>query len=204
MRRIFCVGRNYADHVTEMGSPPDEPPIFFTKPADAIVESGASIPYPPESNDVHHEAELVLAIGKEGFEISKDDCWDYIWGYGSGNDLTRRDHQARAKKGGKPWDWSKGFDNSAIVGALHPASVVGHITTGKITATVDGNTTQDSDVKYMIWPIPNIIEALTRSIVIKPGDLIMTGTPAGVGPIERGQTCTIIVQGLSPATVTLT
>ena len=205
IRRIFCVGRNYVEHAIEMGSknPAEEPPFFFTKPADAIVESGASVPYPPSSTNVHHEAELVIAIGKGGKDIPVAEALDHVFGYAAGNDLTRRDLQNDAKATRRPWDMSKGFDNSAIVGAIHPSNGA-NLTEARITATVDGETKQDSNIDRMIWDIPNTVAYLSGLVTLAAGDLIMTGTPAGVGPIEKGQTCTIAIEGLGEATVTLT
>ena len=201
VRRIFCVGRNYADHAREMGHDPNaEPPFYFTKPADVVVESGSTIPYPPATSDLHHEAELVVAIGKGGSNISPEDAPAHIWGYAAGNDLTRRDLQAAAKAARRPWDMSKGFDASAVVGLIHP----GPITNATITCTVDGKLTQSARLSDMIWPVPAIIAHLSRLVTLAPGDLIFTGTPAGVGPLKPGQTCTVKIDGLTAATVTIT
>ena len=200
VRRIFCVGRNYADHAREMGHDPDaEPPFYFTKPADAVVESGATIPYPPATQDLHHEAELVVALAKGGADISEADAPSHIFGYAAGNDLTRRDLQAQAKAARRPWDMSKGFDASAVVGLIHP----GPLSDDAITCHVDGRLTQQARLSDMIWPVPAIIAHLSRLVTLAPGDLIFTGTPAGVGPLTPGQTCTVTVQGLTPATVTI-
>ena len=197
VRRIFCVGRNYAEHAREMGHDPDaEPPFFFTKPADAVVESGARIPYPMATADLHHEAELVVAIGRPGAEA---DALSLVFGYAAGNDLTRRDLQAAAKAARRPWDMSKGFDQSAVIGAIRP----GAAPTGRIRCLVDGRVTQTADLADMIWPVPGIIAHLSRLVALAPGDLIMTGTPAGVGPIAKGETCVVEVDGLQPAGVTL-
>lgn len=203
VRRIFCVGRNYEEHTREMGGDPDrDPPFFFTKPADAAIPSGLTIPFPVATKNLHHEAELVVAIGKGGADISPEAYTDHIWGYAAGNDLTRRDLQATAKSLRRPWDMSKGFDNSAVIGALHPASETGLMTSGHIGCTVDGDERQSADLSDMIWPTSDVIAFLSRQVTLQPGDLIMTGTPAGVGQINPGQTCTITVAGLSPATVT--
>ena len=200
VRRIFCVGRNYAEHSREMGGDPTrEAPFFFTKPADAVVESGATIPYPPRTADLHHEAELVVAIGKGGADITVADAPAHIWGHAAGNDLTRRDLQAEAKAARRPWDMAKGFDNSAVVGLLHP----GPLADGAITCSVDGKLTQSARLSDMIWSVPEIIAELSTYVTLQAGDLIFTGTPAGVGPVARGQTCTVTIDGLSPATVTL-
>lgn len=201
VRRIFCVGRNYAEHTREMGGDPSrEAPFFFTKPADAVVLSGAILPYPPRTADLHHEAELVVAIGKGGADIALADAPAHIWGHASGNDLTRRDLQAEAKAARRPWDMAKGFDNSAVIGALH----AGPLADGVIICTVDGRTTQSARLSDMIWSVPEIIAELSTYVTLQVGDLIFTGTPAGVGPIARGQSCTVNIDGLSPATVTLT
>lgn len=200
VRRIFCVGRNYAEHSREMGGDPTrEAPFFFTKPADAVVLSGATIPYPPRTQDLHHEAELVVAIGKVGANIPLADAPAHIWGHAAGNDLTRRDVQAQAKAARRPWDMAKGFDHSAVIGLLH----AGPLPDGAITCTVNGRVTQSARLSDMIWSVPEIIAELSTYITLAAGDLIFTGTPAGVGPIARGQTCTVTIDGLSPAIITL-
>ncbi len=200
VRRIFCVGRNYADHAREMGHDSDaEPPFYFTKPADAVVQSGAIIPYPPQTSDLHHEAELVVAIGRAGHDIAEETALSHVWGYAAGNDLTRRDLQAAAKAARRPWDMAKGFDNSAVVGLIHP----GPIGDATLTCTVDGTVTQSARLSDMIWPVPVLIAHLSRLVTLQPGDLIFTGTPAGVGPLQRGQTCTVEISGLTPAAITL-
>lgn len=197
VRRIFCVGRNYADHVREMGNDPKgEPPLFFTKPADAAVESGAAIPYPASTSNLHHEVELVVAIGKGGADIAGADALDHVWGYGVGVDLTRRDRQAEAKKAGAPWDAAKGFDKSAPMGALTPASECGYLMRGRIWLSVNGATKQDADIADMTWTTPEIIAALSRSWRLAPGDLIFTGTPSGVGPLVAGDAVACGVEGL--------
>ena len=202
VRRIFCVGRNYAEHAREMGHDPNaEAPFFFTKPADAVVDSGAALPYPTATTDLHHEAELVVALGKGGRDVTEDQALALIWGYAAGNDLTRRDLQAEAKAARRPWDMAKGFDNSAVVGALRPADQ--GVPAGRIRCVVDGRMTQDADLAEMIWPVSGIIAHLSRLVALQPGDLIFTGTPAGVGPIARGQTCEVQIDGLQPARVTL-
>lgn len=201
VRRIFCVGRNYAEHAREMGHDPDaEPPFFFTKPADAVVDSGARIPYPCATADLHHEAELVVAIGGAGVNVPEDAALSLVWGYGAGNDLTRRDLQAAAKAARRPWDMSKAFDHSAVVGALRPGSALPE---GRIRCRVGTRVTQDADLAEMIWPVPGIIAHLSRLVALAPGDLIFTGTPAGVGPIAKGDTCVVEIDGLAPAAVTV-
>ena len=200
VRRIFCVGRNYAEHAREMGHDPNaEPPFYFTKPADSVVESGATIAYPPATQDFHYEAELVVALAKGGRDIAEADALDHIWGHATGNDLTRRDLQAEAKAARRPWDMAKGFDLSAVVGLIHP----GPIGDGAITCTVDGVVKQTARLSDMIWPVPAIIAHLSRLVTLAPGDLIFTGTPAGVGALLPGQCCTVTIDGLTPAVVTV-
>ena len=199
VRRIFCVGRNYAEHAREMGGNPDaEPPFFFTKPADAVVESGAVLPFPVATADLHHEAELVVALGAGGAFVPEVEALSLVWGYAAGNDLTRRDLQAQAKAARRPWDMSKGFDASAVLGAVRPGSAVPQ---GRIRCLVDGRVTQEADLSEMIWPVAGIIAHLSRLVTLAAGDLIFTGTPAGVGPIASGQTCVVEVDGLAPAAV---
>ena len=201
VRRIFCVGRNYAEHAREMGHDPNaEPPFFFTKPADAVVESGASIPYPTATADLHHEAELVVALGSAGVAVTEERALNLVFGYAAGNDLTRRDLQAAAKAARRPWDMSKGFDQSAVIGAIRQGAAVPQ---GRIRCRVGDRVTQEADLAEMIWPVAGIIAHLSQLVALAPGDLIMTGTPAGVGPIVRGETCVVEVDGLQPATVTL-
>jgi fumarylpyruvate hydrolase len=198
IRRIFCVGRNYADHVREMGNDPkSEPPIFFTKPADAVVPSGAAIPYPLGTSNLHHEVELVLALGKGGVNISERSALDHIWGYGVGVDLTRRDRQAEAKKAGAPWDVAKAFDDSAPTGAITPVSSSGHVSRGRIWLGVNGDVKQQADLADMIWSAPEIIAHLSRLWTLAPGDLVFTGTPSGVGALSPGDVVECGVEGLS-------
>lgn len=196
VRRIFCVGRNYEEHTREMGGDTREPPFFFTKPADALVTDGGAAPWPSATNDLHHEAELVVALGAGGVDVSPDEALTLVWGYAPGNDLTRRDLQAAAKAARRPWDMSKGFDASAPCGTLVPVSACGHPASGRITCTVDGKVTQDADIADMIWDVPHIIAHLSGLVRLAPGDLIFTGTPAGVGPVQRGQTVAVTVEGL--------
>ncbi|MCK4712110.1 MAG: fumarylacetoacetate hydrolase family protein [Marinosulfonomonas sp.] len=203
VRRIFCVGRNYAEHAREMGNDPDrDPPFFFTKPADTVVDDAAVLPYPPQTENLHHEAELVVAIGIGGADIGVDQALSHVWGYAPGNDLTRRDLQAQAKELRRPWDMSKGFDNSAVCGALRPVATVGHPLRGRITAHVDDQLRQDGDIGDMIWPVADVIAFLSCSVTLKAGDLIFTGTPAGVGHIQRGESCTVAIDGLGAVTTT--
>lgn len=191
VRRIFCVGRNYAAHAREMGRDPDrEPPFFFLKPADTVVDDGATVPYPPETSNFHYEIELIVAIGRSGSDIPAEQALGHVYGYGVGIDLTRRDLQLAAREQGRPWDWGKGFDRSAPIAPLHPVSEVGHPGSGRIWLAVDGQVKQDSDIAKLIWPVPDIIAIASRSMELRPGDLIMTGTPEGVGPVQRGEVMT--------------
>ncbi len=200
VRRIFCVGRNYAEHSREMGGDPGvEAPFFFTKPADTVVASGAIIPFPSATTNLHHEAELVVALGKGGANIRAEDASDLIWGHAAGNDLTRRDLQAQAKADRRPWDMAKGFDQSAILGPLR----AGPIDDASIICTVNGTLRQQARLSDMIWPVNAIIAHLSRMVTLDAGDLIYTGTPAGVGPLVAGDTCTVSIGGLDDATVIL-
>ncbi len=204
VRRIFCVGRNYADHVREMGNDPkSEPPIFFTKPADAAVESGAAIPYPAHTENLHHEVELVVALGRGGANISAADAMACVWGYGVGVDLTRRDRQAEAKKAGAPWDTAKGFDLSAPVSALTLAAQAGDVANARIWLKVNGETRQDASTGGMIWSVPEIISSLSSWWELKPGDLIFTGTPEGVSALKPGDRIECGVAGLSELRFTI-
>lgn len=201
VRRIFCVGRNYAEHAREMGHDPDrELPFFFDKPADALVEGGADIPYPSQTAKLEHEVELVAALGKGGLDVDPENALDLVWGYAIGNDLTRRDLQAEAKRLGRPWTMAKGFDGSAVCGPVHPVGVVGHITKGLITLKVNGRLRQEGDLSGMIWALPDIIAALSRLVELMPGDLIFTGTPSGVGPLEPGDVVQTTIEGLGAIT----
>jgi fumarylpyruvate hydrolase len=195
VHRIYCVGRNYAEHVREMGSDAKEPPVFFTKPADAIVASATAIPYPPRTENFHYEVELVVAIGGAGRSIPAGQAYGHIFGYAVGNDLTRRDLQGASKKKGSPWDTGKAFDASAPIGAIRPASL-GHVERGPIWLSVNGETRQQSDISEMIWGVPEIIAELSTFFELKAGDLIYTGTPAGVGPLEPGDRIECGIEGL--------
>jgi fumarylpyruvate hydrolase len=187
LRRVFCVGRNYAAHAREMGNDPDrEPPFFFTKPADAVVPAAGTLPYPPATKDMHHEVEMVVALGKGGTNVAVADALDLVWGYGVGLDLTRRDLQAVAKELSRPWDMAKGFDASAPCSELHPVSEVGHPANARIWLEVNGAVKQDGNLDEMIWPVADVIAHLSRFVALQPGDLIFSGTPAGVGPLKPG------------------
>ncbi len=185
VRRVYCVGRNYAEHIKEMGNDVREPPFFFAKPADAVVIEGGSIAYPPQTQDLQHEIELVVAIGRDGANIGEHDALDHVFGYAAGLDMTRRDLQAQAKKAGRPWSMAKGFDQSAPVGTIAPASAIGHPATGAITLAVNGAERQRGDLSDQIWSVSETIAYLSRLVTLRAGDLIMTGTPAGVSPVRR-------------------
>jgi fumarylpyruvate hydrolase len=197
VRRIFCVGRNYAEHSREMGGDPTrEAPFFFTKPADAVLTDGADMPYPPATSDLHHEMELVVAIGRAGAEIAEAEAESYIFGYAAGLDMTRRDLQAEAKKQGRPWDMAKGFDASAPIGPIAPSAEIGHPARGRIRLSVNGAIRQEADLADMIWPVPAIIAHLSRLVRLAPGDLIFTGTPAGVGRVGPGDVLEGEIEGV--------
>jgi fumarylpyruvate hydrolase len=201
--RIYCVGRNYAEHAREMGHDPDrEPPFFFMKPADAIVQNGATIPYPQMTRDLHHEIEMVVAIGKGGADIPESKALEHVFGYGVGLDMTRRDLQGEAKKMGRPWEMGKAFDHSAPCTALKAVSMVGHPAKGAIWLKVNGVVKQQGDLAEMIWNVPETIAYLSRLVTLQAGDLIMSGTPAGVGPVERGDRLEGHVDGVGDLTVT--
>lgn len=196
VRRIYCVGRNYAEHVKEMGNDLRDPPFFFGKPADAVVTDGAPIAYPPQTADLHHEIELVVAIGKDGSDIAEEDALGHVFGYAAGLDMTRRDLQAEAKKAGRPWDTAKGFDQSAPIGAIAPASVIGHPAKGAITLSVNGTERQRGDLADQIWNVSETIAFLSRFLALRAGDLIMTGTPSGVGAVKRGDELDGSIEGV--------
>lgn len=203
VRRIYCVGRNYADHAREMGHDPfAEPPFFFQKPGSALVQSGASLPYPPATKDFHHEAELVVALRSGGADLTEADALETVYGYAAGNDLTRRDLQAEAKAARRPWDMAKGFDHSAVIGAILPLPGQA-LPDAPITAHVGSDLRQSARLSDMIWAVPALLSHLSRLVTLAPGDLIMTGTPAGVGQILPGETCTVLIAGLEPAIVHL-
>jgi fumarylpyruvate hydrolase len=204
VRRIICVGRNYAAHAREMGKDPDrDPPFFFLKPADAVVDDGATVPYPPETSDFQYEIELVAAIGQAGADIPAERALDHVFGYAVGIDLTRRDLQLRAREQGRPWDWGKGFDLSAPCAPLHRVEEVGHPSKGRIWLSVNGAVKQDADLSELIWSVPEIISIASRSIALRPGDLIYTGTPAGVGPVHRGETMIGGIDGLGEVRISV-
>lgn len=187
VHRIYCVGRNYAAHTREMGHDPDrEPPFFFQKPADTLVPEGGDFPYPSASSNVHYEMELVVALSQGGVDIPPEKALDCVFGYGVGLDMTRRDLQNESKDMGRPWESGKAFEHSAPCSQIYPVSEVGHPNTGSIWLTVNGETKQKADLADMIWDVPHVISYLSQLFTLQPGDLIFSGTPAGVGPIERG------------------
>ena len=201
--RIYCVGRNYAEHAREMGHDPErEPPFFFMKPADAIVQNGAAIPFPQVTKDLHHEIEMIVAIGRDGSNIPVDKALDHVFGYGVGLDMTRRDLQGEAKKMGRPWEMGKAFDNSAPCTALKPVTMVGHPAQGAIWLKVNGAVKQKGDLSEMIWNVPETIAYLSNLITLRAGDVIMSGTPAGVGPVKAGDKLEGHVDGIGDLTVT--
>lgn len=201
VRRIFCVGRNYAAHAREMGRDPDrEPPFFFCKPSDAVVDDGETVAYPPQTENLQHEVELVVAIGTGGHDIDEADALDHVWGYAVGNELTRRDLQMAARELGRPWDWGKAFDRSAVCGPVHEVARCGHPAEGRICLSVNGELRQDGDLRDLIWAVPEVIAILSRSMALKPGDLVYTGTPAGVSTIRPGDECVAEIAGLGRVT----
>ncbi len=200
VRRIYCVGRNYADHVREMGNDPRKDlPFFFSKPADAVVATGQVLPFPPRTTELHHEVELVVALHRRGIDVATADVASMIFGYAAGIDLTRRDLQADAKKTGRPWDMAKGFDHSAPIGPMKPGIPPA---SGSISLSIGGEVRQRGDLKDMIWSVAEIVAALSTYVEIAPGDLIFTGTPAGVGPIQRGESVRGVIAGIEPIEIT--
>ena len=187
VHRIYCVGRNYAAHAVEMGHDPDkEPPFFFQKNPDNLLCGAAQMPYPPATNDVHHEIELMVALKEGGSDIRTDQALDHVYGYAVGLDMTRRDLQGEAKKLGRPWEVGKAFEHSAPCGPVVPAARIGHPDRGQIWLEVNGARRQEGDLTQMIWKVPEMIRILSTLFTLQPGDLIMTGTPAGVGAVKRG------------------
>ncbi|WP_299614194.1 fumarylacetoacetate hydrolase family protein [uncultured Tateyamaria sp.] len=199
--RVFCVGRNYAAHAREMGKDPDrDPPFYFTKWAETVrnsaPEDNLEIAYPPATENVHHEAELVVAIGTAGFRISREAALDHVCGYAVGLDMTRRDLQLEAREKGRPWDTGKNVSDSCPTGRLQMVADAGHVRSGRIHLTVNGETRQDADIDELIWSVPEIIADLSQYYALRPGDLIYTGTPAGVGPVNSGDEITCTIAGL--------
>lgn len=204
VRRLFCVGRNYAAHAREMGRDPDrEPPFFFTKWAETVVPSGSTIAYPSETSNFHYEAELVVAIGKGGRDIPVERALDHVYGYATGLDMTRRDLQLIAREQGRPWDTGKNVEQSSPLGIIHPVAEVGHPEKGAIRLTVNGAVKQDADLADLIWPVADVIAFLSKLYRIAPGDLIYTGTPAGVGAVVEGDVVVVTIDGLEATQVTI-
>jgi fumarylpyruvate hydrolase len=197
VRRIYCVGRNYANHVREMGGDPkSDPPVFFTKPADSIIASGSSIAYAPQTSNLHHEVELVVALKSGGSDIAPEHALSHVFGYAVGNDLTRRDLQHQLREKGLPWDMSKAFDAAAQISAIQPAERFGAVAEQVIWLEVNGEKRQHSQLSQMIWSVPEIIAILSTYVQLAPGDLIYTGTPDGVGPLVRGDAVRAGIEGL--------
>ena len=204
VHRIYCVGQNYANHAREMGVNPErEAPFFFSKPADAVCPDGTKLPFPLATENLHHEIELVIAIGKKGTNILTEDALDYVFGYAVGLDLTRRDLQSEDKEKGRPWATAKGFDNSAPCSTVHPVSEVGHFRHGKITLSVNGELRQKGDISEMIWSVAEVISSLSVFFELCPGDLIYTGTPAGVGPLWKCDKLEGEVENLAKLNITI-
>ena len=198
VHRIYCVGRNYADHAREMGHDPTrEPPFFFTKPADAVAPGDGDVRYPLLTENLHHEVELVVALQSGGEDIPVERARDCIFGYAVGLDLTRRDLQSRAKEKGHPWDMGKGFDRSAPISAIVPATACGHPERGEVVLALNGETRQRGDLSQMSWKVPEVIAELSRYVELRAGDLIFTGTPAGVGKVSRGDEMLASVEGVA-------
>lgn len=201
-RRVYCVGRNYAAHAIEMGHDPNrEPPFFFMKTPDALLPNGSVFPYPPETSDVHHEIEMVAALSGGGVNISEEDALGLVFGYAVGIDFTRRDLQAEAKKLARPWEVGKAFDHAAPCGAITPASEIGHPTKGAVTLDVNGERRQTGDLDQLIWTLPEMISGLSRLFELRPGDLIFTGTPSGVGSVVKGDRLEGRVEGVGTLSI---
>lgn len=200
VRRIYCVGRNYLAHIRELGHDEKEPPVFFTKPRDAIVQSGATIPYAMATQDFHYELELAVALQSGGRQIQPEDANKHIYGYAIALDMTRRDLQRQLTAKSAPWDVAKAFDYSCPCGVIHPVSAVGHPDAGNIHLEVNGEVRQDADLRQMIWDVPHIIAYLSQVFELAPGDLVLTGTPAGVGAVQSGDTLVGRIDGLGELT----
>ncbi len=202
--RIFCVGRNYAAHAREMGADPErEPPFYFNKTPAHLVASGATVPYALGTRDLHHEMELVIAIGQPAFRLAQTQALDCVWGYACGLDMTRRDLQNVAKQMGRPWDFGKDFEGAAVIGELVPTSRIGHPARGRIRLAVNGQTRQDSDIGELIWSVPEIVANLSHYYHLQPGDLIYTGTPEGVGAVQPGDRLTGSIEGVGEIALTI-
>lgn len=200
VRRIYCVGRNYLDHIRELNNDEKEPPVFFTKPRDAIVQNGATIPYALATANFHYEVELAVALGSGGRNIPEEQALGHVFGYAVALDMTRRDLQRQLSAKAGPWDVAKAFDHSTPCGTIHPASAIGHPAAGRIRLTVNAEVRQDSDLAAMIWKVAPIISHLSALFELQAGDLILTGTPAGVGPVETGDILVGSIDGLGTLT----
>jgi fumarylpyruvate hydrolase len=203
VRRVWCVGRNYLEHIRELGNDERAPPFFFAKHADMMVPDGSVIPYPPLTKDMHHEVELVVALKSGGLNIAPEQAQDHIWGYGVGIDLTRRDLQIASRKKEQPWEIGKSFDGAAPCGALVPAAKIGHPSQGKIWLSVNGTLRQTGDLNEMIWKVPEIIAKLSLQVSLGAGDIIMTGTPAGVAALSPGDSIECGVDGVGTLKVSI-
>lgn len=203
VRRVYCVGRNYADHAVEMGADSREPPFFFSKPADALVSGGGDVPYPPATNNLQHEVELVVALASGGADIPLSRALESVYGYAVGLDLTRRDLQLAAKDKGQPWDMSKGFDHSAPIAAIQPLAANAHPASAAIWLKVNGQLRQQGDVQQMSWKVAEVIANLSTYVTLAAGDLIFTGTPAGVSKVQRGDVLEAGIAGVGELTVRL-
>ncbi len=202
--RIFCVGRNYAAHAREMGFDPDrEPPFYFNKTPIDLVQTGATIPFPLGTQNYHYEMELVIALGKPAFRVPVDQALDCVWGYACGLDMTRRDLQIKSREMGRPWDFGKDFENSAVISPLVPASEIGHLSSGNIQLSVNGQIKQNADLKDLIWSVAEIVSNLSEYYHLQPGDLIYTGTPEGVGAVQPGDKITGKIDGVGEIALTL-
>ena len=201
--RIFCVGQNYADHAKEMGARDREAPFFFTKWAQAVVPTGSTLPYPPVTANFHHEGELVVALGGGGRDIAREDAMACVWGFAAGLDMTRRDLQAEAKKAGRPWDTAKNVEGGAPLGPIRPAARAGDLSRGALELSVNGETRQRGDLADMIWPVPDIVAFLSKLYRLQAGDLVFTGTPAGVGPVSPGDRIALTIADLPPLEIVI-
>ncbi|WP_370159623.1 fumarylacetoacetate hydrolase family protein [Limimaricola soesokkakensis] len=204
VHRVYCIGRNFAAHAVEMGHDPDrEPPFFFQKNPDNLDASG-TFPYPPQSQDVHHEVELLVALKSGGSDIPVEKALDHVWGYGVALDMTRRDLQGEAKKAGRPWEIGKAFERSGPVSPLMPVAQSGHPEQGRIELRVNDELAQEGDLNQMIWKVPEMISYLSEYFELAAGDVIMAGTPAGIGPVKRGDRMRASIEGLRDLAVSVT
>lgn len=203
VRRIWCVGRNYLEHIRELGNDERQPPFFFAKHADMVAPDGAAVPYPPLTKDLHHEVELVVALKSGGSDIDPASALEHVYGYGVGVDLTRRDLQMASRKKEQPWEIGKSFDQAAPCGALRPAAEIGHPRKARIWLKVNGETRQDGDIEQMIWNTAEIIAKLSQQVSLGAGDIIMTGTPAGVAAISRGDKIECGIDGIGTLSCTI-